>query len=82
MSAGFTAAPRWQKMISPNKTWSGFGGALVFPAAFGVLWCTTTDLSIIFTADRAWYIEYITAGVLGAVIGSVGPSWRFARVLY
>lgn len=30
--------PKLIQKISPNKTWSGFGGALFFPAVFTVIW--------------------------------------------
>ena len=66
--------PKLLQKISPNKTWSGFGGALIFPALFGILWCLLMDLSNIFPADTSWYIECPVAGILGAVIGGVGQA--------
>lgn len=66
--------PRLLKKISPNKTWSGFGGALVTPAIFGFLWCIFTDIHSVFAVGTPWYIECIIAGMLGAMIGSVGQA--------
>lgn len=66
--------PKLLKKISPNKTWSGFGGALSAPAIFGVLWCLFTDIHGVFAEGTPWYVECIIAGVLGAIIGSVGQA--------
>ncbi len=66
--------PKLLKKISPNKTWSGFGGALAAPAIFGVLWCLFTDIHSIFSENTPWYMECIIAGVLGTIIGSVGQA--------
>lgn len=68
--------PKLVEEISPNKTWSGFGGALLFPAIFGVLWCMFMDMSAVFPVTTSWYwfIECAVAGLLGAIIGSTGQA--------
>ncbi len=67
--------PKLIEKISPNKTWSGFGGALVFPAVFGFLWCLFMDIHSVFSVGgTSWYIECAVSTVLGAVIGSVGQA--------
>ncbi len=59
--------------ISPNKTWSGFGGALFFPALFAVIWVYMLGFHYEFDHNN-WYILLPIAAVLGVVIGAVGQA--------
>ncbi len=59
--------------ISPNKTWSGFGGALFFPALFAVIWVWALGFHPEFN-HNPWYILLPIAAILGVVIGSVGQA--------
>ena len=65
--------PKLIQQISPNKTWSGFGGALFFPALFAVIWVSFMGIHDEFH-DNPWYIVYLISAVLGLVIGSVGQA--------
>ncbi|MGN7438459.1 MAG: phosphatidate cytidylyltransferase [Alcanivorax sp.] len=65
--------PKLIQQISPNKTWSGFGGALFFPALFAVIWVSFMGIHPEFH-DNPWYILYLIAATLGVVIGSVGQA--------
>ena len=65
--------PKLIKYISPNKTWSGFGGALFFPALFSVIWIAVLGFHESFN-DNPWYILWGIAAILGVVIGSVGQA--------
>ncbi len=65
--------PKLIQQISPNKTWSGFGGALFFPALFAVIWVSYMGIHPEFN-DNPWYIIYLIAAVLGVTIGSVGQA--------
>ncbi len=65
--------PKLLQKISPNKTWSGFGGALFFPAVFAFFWVWTFGLHAEFNHNR-WFILLPVAAGLGAVIGSVGQA--------
>ena len=59
--------------ISPNKTWSGFGGALFFPALFAVIWVAILGFHAEFN-HNPWYILLPIAAILGVVIGAVGQA--------
>lgn len=63
--------PKLIEQVSPNKTWSGFGGALFFPALFSVIWVTYMGIHPLFN-DNAWYFLMIIAAVLGVVTGCIG----------
>ena len=65
--------PKLIQQISPNKTWSGFGGALFFPALFAVVWSSYMGIHPEFS-DNPWYIITFIAAVLGVAIGSVGQA--------
>lgn len=65
--------PKLIEQISPNKTWSGFMGALFFPAFFGLLWAAFIGIDVTFQ-DNAWYMKPIIACLLGIVMGSVGQA--------
>ncbi|MFP4098209.1 MAG: phosphatidate cytidylyltransferase [Alphaproteobacteria bacterium] len=70
----FYGGPKLIEHISPNKTWSGFLGALLFPALFGVVWCLLMDISEIFPASSSHSFNVVMSGILGAVMGSVGQA--------
>ncbi len=59
--------------ISPNKTWSGFGGALLFPAFFAIIWVAILGFYTEFD-HNSWYILLPISAVLGVVIGAVGQA--------
>lgn len=59
--------------ISPNKTWSGFGGALFFPALFAVIWIEIFGFHEHFN-HNSWYILLPIAALGGIVIGAVGQA--------
>ncbi len=65
--------PKLIQKISPNKTWSGFGGALFFPALFAVIWVLFFGLHPDFDHNK-FYITYPVAAILGVVTGSVGQA--------
>lgn len=65
--------PKLIKHISPNKTWSGFGGALLFPALFAFTWVLFMGIHDSF-ADSSWLANCYIAFVLGGVIGGVGQA--------
>ncbi len=65
--------PKLIEQISPNKTWSGFMGALFFPAFFGFLWVVFLEIDVTFQ-DTNLYIQLIIALSLGIVMGSVGQA--------
>ncbi len=69
----FFGGPKLIVEISPNKTWSGFGGALFFPAVFSVLWVWTFGFHEAFD-DKNWYILLPIAALFGITIGSVGQA--------
>lgn len=66
--------PKLIQHISPNKTWSGFGGALFFPALFGIVWSFSVDLEILFSADFSWYSKGIIVALLGVSMGIIGQA--------
>ncbi len=59
--------------ISPNKTWSGFVGALLFPALFGGIWTVVIGFDSEFN-DNPWYIMMLICSILGIVMGTVGQA--------
>lgn len=65
--------PKLIKEISPNKTWSGFGGALFFPALFAVIWIWAFGFHDVFN-HNPWYVLLPIAAVLGVTIGCVGQA--------
>ena len=54
--------------ISPNKTWAGFGGALISPALFSIIWV------LIFGFHPESDLSLPVIAVIGAVIGIVGQA--------
>ncbi|MCB1651173.1 MAG: phosphatidate cytidylyltransferase [Alphaproteobacteria bacterium] len=52
--------------ISPNKTWAGFGGALLFPAFLALGW--------VYVFDYHGFSGHIVSFLLGIAIGTVGQS--------
>lgn len=69
----FFGGPKLIVKISPNKTWSGFYGAILFPGAFSVLWVALFGLHAEFNI-WPWFYLYPVAFVLGALIGSIGQA--------
>lgn len=65
--------PKLIEEISPNKTWSGFGGALFFPALFAVIWIWAFGFHDVFN-HNPWYVLLPIAAVLGVTIGCVGQA--------
>lgn len=65
--------PKLIVKISPNKTWSGFGGALFVPGMFAMLWIIAFGLHPDFNV-LPWYILYPTGFALGIFIGSIGQA--------
>jgi phosphatidate cytidylyltransferase len=65
--------PKLIQKVSPNKTWSGFGGALFFSALISVVWVAVWGLHTEFN-DNPFFILYPLAAVLGVVTGCVGQA--------
>ncbi len=65
--------PKLIQKISPNKTWSGFGGALFFPALLSVIWVAVWGLHVEFN-HNPFFIIYPLAAILGVVTGCVGQA--------
>ncbi len=65
--------PKLIQKISPNKTWSGFIGAMVFPAVFAMLWISIFKFHPEFN-DNHWLILKFIGLTLGAVMGCVGQA--------
>ncbi|MCB1782893.1 MAG: phosphatidate cytidylyltransferase [Alphaproteobacteria bacterium] len=65
--------PKLIVKISPNKTWSGFGGAIFFPGLFAVLWVALFGFHENFN-DLPWYDLYPVAFATGVCIGSIGQA--------
>lgn len=63
--------PKLIEQVSPNKTWSGFGGALFFPALFAVIWVAYMGFHPMFD-DNAWFVLVGVAALLGVVTGCTG----------
>ncbi len=66
--------PKLIEKISPNKTWSGFVGALIFPAFFALFWCLLMGMPSVFSADTPQYFVCLIAAILGAVTGGAGQA--------
>ncbi len=63
--------PKLIQKISPNKTWSGFGGALFFPAVFAVIWISIFGFHDHF--QKLGLLMLLPAGfMVGLAIGCVG----------
>lgn len=65
--------PKLIQRISPNKTWSGFGGAMFFPAIFCFFWVWQFGLYKDFSHNSLWIMLPLSL-IIGAVIGSVGQA--------
>ncbi len=65
--------PKLIQTVSPNKTWSGFGGALFFPALFAVIWVAFIGIDPQVNHPSI-YIMMPVAALMGVVIGSVGQA--------
>ncbi len=65
--------PKLIEEISPNKTWSGFGGALFFPALFSVIWVVIFGFHSEFDHNH-WYILLPICGFIGVAIGAIGQA--------
>jgi len=65
--------PKLIQSISPNKTWSGFGGALFSPALFAFLWFLFFGLHDVLD-HNAWFIMWPIIAVIGITMGSVGQA--------
>lgn len=69
--------PKMAPKISPNKTWSGFGGACLFPAAGIAVYrnILAGEVAYLAPGDIALYIAIgLATGVFGQ-IGDVSISW-------
>lgn len=60
--------PKMAKYISPNKTWSGYLGALLFPAIIAVIYSLATKLGGMQPAFIGWVF------VIGALMGVTGQA--------
>lgn len=65
--------PKLIQKISPNKTWSGFFGAIVSPAILAVVWVFVFGLHAMFD-DNPFHVVYPVALLLGIVTGCVGQA--------
>lgn len=65
--------PKLIHSISPNKTWSGFGGALFFPAVFSAIWIHNVGFHEEFR-QFGWLALISVAFIIGVVMGSVGQA--------
>lgn len=63
--------PKLIQAISPNKTWSGFIGAMLFPAVFAMIWIGFFGFHDDFDENK-WFILKFLGVILGIVLGSVG----------
>lgn len=66
--------PKLIQKISPNKTWSGFIGAMVFPAIFAMIWVSYFDLPNAYFETTKWFVFKFIALVLGGMMGGVGQA--------
>lgn len=73
----FLGGPKLAQKISPNKTWSGFIGAMLSPAIFTILWVSVFGLYAEFDVWPA-YILYPLTFVIGMVIGAMGQAGDLA----
>lgn len=65
--------PKLIAVISPNKTWSGFGGALFFPAVFSAIWIYYFGFIDEFKSYSFFYALPM-AFIIGVVMGSIGQA--------
>ena len=65
--------PKLIQKVSPNKTWSGFGGALLFPSLFAGVWIFFLGLHPFFDGNHQSVLILIGV-VLGIVIGITGQA--------
>lgn len=65
--------PKLIEQVSPNKTWSGFWGALFFPALFSIIWVTYMGFHPMFD-NAPWYLLLCISAVLGVVTGCIGQA--------
>ncbi|MGH1455409.1 MAG: phosphatidate cytidylyltransferase [Alphaproteobacteria bacterium] len=65
--------PKLIQKISPNKTWSGFAGALFFPALVAFIWIAAIGFHKEFDGN-SFYIMYPMAIIIGIVTGCVGQA--------
>lgn len=65
--------PKLIQKISPNKTWSGFAGAVILPAIFAILWGAGFGFHAEFD-HNPWYILLPILGGIGLVMGCVGQA--------
>ncbi len=63
--------PRLAPRISPNKTWAGFGGALLASAATGVAWA-------LLIAHSVWPASAVVIAVLLSLAGQAGDLFESA----
>lgn len=69
--------PKLIQKISPNKTWTGFGGAMFFPALFGTIWIWSFGLHPEFS-KYGFFVMTPVSIILGLVLGSVGQAGDLA----
>lgn len=65
--------PKLIEQISPNKTWAGFGGALLFPMAFAVFWIFYAGIHDMFDRNSVPVLLGLGA-VLGVIMGITGQA--------
>ncbi len=65
--------PKLIEKVSPNKTWSGFGGALLCPALFSIVWVFTFGTHETFQ-NVQWYLAYPSIFLTGLIIGAIGQA--------
>lgn len=69
--------PKLIQKISPNKTWTGFGGAMFFPALVGMVWIWSFGLHAEFSR-HGFFVMTPVSIILGLVLGSVGQAGDLA----
>ena len=65
--------PKLIEKVSPNKTWSGFGGALLCPAIFVLIWIYLFGSHEMFSGLK-WFFLYPLFFMMGIIIGCVGQA--------
>lgn len=65
----FTGGPKFLESVSPNKTWAGFVGAMVFPALIVILFYVFLHPPM---GERNLVLDVIFSGVAGGIIGALG----------